>query len=191
MKFILANSGGRGSLAVAKSLHDQGHEVHSVYVNFGLTISSYESISASAIANKYCVDHQELELIGLYDSYVDAVFFPYLISLVSSSYAGKLSMTDVITNVITGHYNLSPTFETTFNDSLTTFNVFNNLNEKEFLYNKQFQTISNSILGLNSLQQVYDMIKTDDLFSQTISCTTSNSPCGICEKCVSKNQLNL
>jgi 7-cyano-7-deazaguanine synthase in queuosine biosynthesis len=61
-KILLANSGGLDSAIIARKLHEDGYEVHSLYVNSHCLGWEQAMLSAQETADRYCVSHKVIDI---------------------------------------------------------------------------------------------------------------------------------
>lgn len=62
LRIVFQNSGGLDSMVAAKLLHDQGHELHSVFIDVGQPSRDRAIISAKHIADLYCKKHEVITM---------------------------------------------------------------------------------------------------------------------------------
>lgn len=62
MKILLANSGGLDSAIMARKLNEDGHEVHSLYVNSHSLGYEESMIAAQETANRFCASHKVIDI---------------------------------------------------------------------------------------------------------------------------------
>ena len=184
MKYVLLNSGGTDSLAVAYSYKRQGHEVHSLYINIGMDHEQRALDASQQIADAYCVSHKVIELKGLsrviprfgIQYSIPVTYQPIMMATLGKIYAHSISADGLISGN-KGGATLDISFEDKFNACSKT-------------YTNEVVHYIRPIFNLKDFSNLYPIIKDLPLLNTTTSCT-QHPACGVCNKCLKRKHFNM
>lgn len=172
-EMIFLNSGGLDSLATASVLSNQGHTLHSLFLNLGQKNLAPAKAAAVKIASKYCVSHYTL------------VAFPNDNFTISGQYS--VPFNTALMHIIATVYARSKGYnyiasgargvvdDQKFNEAL--------LNLLRTSHINKLVTPIRPLSDKAGFPDVYSIIQKDSLLGQTYSCR-KEIKCGECDKCL-------
>ena len=176
MEYVLLNSGGLDSLAVAIMYHKKGDILHSLYIDIGITTAEAAGESAKRIADMYCASHNTIKLSSdtnlIFNAPSGKPIVKYqamLWHMLGAMYANKIGVKDILSG--NKGKTLHPDFESKMQDMQAL--VINSTNE----------VFHRPLLNIFDLNQIYQIVKFSPLTTSTVSCAVSYPPCGVCNKC--------
>lgn len=167
------------SLAVAVKLKDD--ELHSLYVHTGVPAADAQAEAARKIADKYCASHK---MIVLHDILVPPTetgrirpmyYNTPILAILGAAHAASLDIVSVVSG------NKIEVFDSNFEKYMAKLLSTTKL-RGERMYSRP--------LGKASFDDIYQIVKDDELLDQTVSCL-SVPPCGICAKCKNRQKYNI
>jgi 7-cyano-7-deazaguanine synthase in queuosine biosynthesis len=184
MKLILLLSGGMDSLAATILMHNQGHEIHSLFIRTGLPSDDKVSAVVKKISEMYCASHKELSLAGLNSQGMDnigvglrPIAFPaHVWHTLAISYGAEIGVNFIVSGN-KGEYSSED-----FEEKFIAFSGTSKLQPSKM--------VLKPLKGITDFNQIYMIIKDSPLLKETISCLYEN-PCGECSKCRLRLQFNI
>jgi 7-cyano-7-deazaguanine synthase in queuosine biosynthesis len=179
MRMVLLNSGGKDTLASSILLRkDPENELHSLYIDLGLSNTEVAKESAQNIADKYCASHEVIKIVG-----------PSLIGMKKKGIRGVYHQTSIIISLAAAYCSVIKATAIASglrcdvgNDKLLTA-------YKEALSNNSLNDPVEFITPVFDKKngEIFELVRTEPLWEK---CPTCNEwpPCGGCVRCVTRGR---
>jgi 7-cyano-7-deazaguanine synthase in queuosine biosynthesis len=182
MEYAFINSGGKDSLAAAMVLTQAGHTLRSVYVSSGqrASVDAASRLMAATIAAKYAVDHRVVELGGNF--------------LSPESKLGGLAYQNIFIHVMAASWAVS---------NLGIYEIASGTTKAadlQGLFKDRLQALFDTsahrpppnftfpvylAAWMTQMERgMYEIVKIDPMWRDTITCNFSYPGCGVCGHCV-------
>jgi 7-cyano-7-deazaguanine synthase in queuosine biosynthesis len=194
-RVLLQNSGGLDSIVTAAILHQQGHEVYSVFIDMGQPSRERAMISAQNIADRFCIDHEVITIrsnkrdcfaTSNHLSEEEAKKLPMRVpfgSTTTTAISSLVVCNDRIPYVASGTKGSIRLEHSQSTQRENLRRIFANIDGKETGF-----TITHPLEGLDfggTITKAYELGLTKEDLGSTVSCNLKE-PCGKCYKCIER-----